>query len=113
MSCEIYCPGSDFDVHQIVNNSTLNMPFVLMNRVLRTGIEYLQETVRRFQVFIYRFILLLVMLDPFNKVVIDLVLVVGNIIRAGNLHLSDVTVNDFVVIAQRFNKKQFETFKTK
>ena len=52
------------DVHQIIDDPALNVPFVFVNDDLLSGIEYLEEAEGGFQVLVQRLVLLFVVFDP-------------------------------------------------
>lgn len=47
MSCEINSFLGQVDVHQIVDNSALNVTFMLVHQDLFTGIENLEKAIER------------------------------------------------------------------
>ncbi len=43
MACEVDSPWSQVDVHEVVDDPTLNVPFVLEDNSFLTGVEDLEE----------------------------------------------------------------------
>jgi len=50
---QINCPGSDVNVHQIVDNPTLNVTFMLMHQNLLPRVENFHEAVMMLRLFIH------------------------------------------------------------
>ena len=110
MSSEINRPRSYFDVHQIVNNSTLNVSFMLVNCKFTSSVENFQKTKVGFEFFVKRLILRFVVFNTFHEIIIHLVLIIGDIVGTGNFDFFDIAVNYGFVIAQRFNEEELISY---
>ena len=120
-------------VHEVVNDSALNMSIVFVNQDLLAGIKNLDEAKLVLFCLVDGFILGFVMLqkgvnvgghmccslgcigmdyfDSLFEVRNDVVdVLVGDIVRTGDLHLSNVAINDSLVKADGFDKEQLESF---
>ncbi len=123
---------SDMHVHEVVDDSALNVPIVFMNQNLLASVKNLDEAKLVLLCFVDGLILGFVMLQkrvkcsrsrvPFGSLrrgyfnslfkvcnnVVDVLVV--DIVWTGDLHLSNVAVYDGLVKADGFDKEQLESF---
>lgn len=96
------------NVHEEINDSRLNVPFMLVNDDFLAGVVDFHVRVRFLLGLVERLVLLLIVLDPQPEVVHRLVLVHVGVVGTADLHLDDVLLDQVRIVADRLDEEQLE-----
>ena len=130
MSGEVNCPRFKIDIHEIVDNPTLDVTFVFVHKNFSAGVVDLHEAEFVLQVFIEGLVLFLVMLNALFEIVNNRHFAKSNVVwtvdlwrKNNNIALSrydeniieacldalDVALYDALVITNGFHEEKLET----